>query len=107
MSQECLEVIGNTEVIALADSTRARLVSQAPEPAWPNASQLPPAPGHTRHQKYTSSVVNITMQVWAKILQDGSVGVVALNRGIVQMPVTIPWWLIGLATSKTCEVRDL
>jgi len=53
------------------------------------------------------STMNITTQVWMKELSDGSVAVVILNRGVTKIPVTIPWWLISLATAKTCVVRDL
>ena len=73
--------------------SRARLVLQSPDDpaqAW--------RPGHTP---------NITMQVWAKPLHDGSVAVVAFNRGPTSEMVTIPWWLLRLATVRTCAVRDL
>jgi len=53
------------------------------------------------------SAMNITMQLWMKPLDDGSVAVVAFNRGTMAMPMTIPWWMLSLATAQTCDVRDL
>ena len=53
------------------------------------------------------SPMNISMQVWMKPLEDGSVAVVAFNRGSEAMNVTVPWWMLSLATSQTCAVRDL
>ena len=50
------------------------------------------------------------MQVWAKHLHDGSVGVVALNRGGRALPaggLNITWTMIGLPQTTVAAVRDL
>merc|ERR1712159_46632 len=44
MTSECLEIIGNKEVIAISQDplvARGKLVYQWPEPQWPNATVLP------------------------------------------------------------------
>jgi len=52
--------------------------------------------------------LNITVQVWAKPLADGSFAVVAFNRGGAPVTVAIPWEMIGIGGLRTpAKVRDL
>ena len=51
--------------------------------------------------------VNITVQVWAKRLADGSVGVVVFNRGSAPASVEVTWSMLGLPAAAVGAVRDL
>merc|ERR1712070_1302116 len=94
MSASCLEVIKNTEIIALNQDklvSRAKLVYQWPDTVWPQGV----------------SSINITMQAWAKPLADGSVGVVVFNRGAYTTGLTLIWSMVGLPKGARVMVRDL
>jgi hypothetical protein len=133
MDQACLDVLGNAEIIALnqdARVSRAKLVYQWPMAEWPHANDLPPLPlPSTLHNAdhdgngltaaaaaaaagSKDAPVNISLQAWSKPLADGSVGVVAFNRGGggaagTAASVNITWTMIGLADDVTAGVRDL
>ena len=114
MNQECLDVISNAEIIALnqdARVSRAKLVYQWPMAEWPNAKSLP---GSSSSDGPTAAVmvvkdasVNISLQAWSKPLADGSVGVVAFNRGPTVASVNVTWRMIGLVGGVVAGVRDL
>ena len=119
MSSECLEIIGNREVIAISQDARvarAKLVFQWPDPEWPNASVLPPSmppSPETRAElrdwsvSGTSPTVNITLQVWARSLHDGGMGVVAFNRGRIPANISLTWEALGISAGTEVTVRDL
>ena len=111
MSEECLDIIGNDEILALNQDprvSRAKLVYQWPTAKWPNADSLPGSrllPDETWTPE--DAFVNITLQVWSKTLADGSVAVVAFNRGDKAASMTVTWSMIGLARTAVASVRDL
>ena len=111
MSAECLDIIGNDEILALNQDprvSRAKLVYQWPMAKWPNADSLPGSrllPDETWAPQDVS--VNITLQAWAKTLADGSVAVVAFNRGDKAVSMNVTWSMIGLADTEVASVRDL
>eukprot|EP01052_Picozoa_sp_SAG31_P004238 SAG31_NODE_174_length_21353_cov_23.387974_8_plen_293_part_00 len=105
VSDGCLEVIGNHEIIALATNSRAKLVYQWPDAAWPDSSAIP---GQMPSAQRRNSSINILHQIWAKQMPDGSVGVIAFNRGsdtVVAFPIY--WQTIGLNPRTVARVRDL
>ena len=51
--------------------------------------------------------VNITVQAWAKLLADGSVGVVVFNRGLKPASVELTWSMLGLPTGTVAAISDL
>lgn len=56
---------------------------------------------------FPGSAMDIRMQVWVKPLHDGSKAVVAFNRDIVALPVSILWEWLGLTPTQAATVRDL
>jgi len=111
MSEECMDVIGNAEILALNQDprvSRAKLVYQWPMAKWPNADSLP---GERLLRDQTQApedaFVNISLQAWSKTLADGSVAVVAFNRGDRAASVNVTWSMIGLAHTAMASVRDL
>eukprot|EP00047_Mylnosiga_fluctuans_P024467 m.161442 g.161442 ORF g.161442 m.161442 type:complete len:564 (-) comp9865_c0_seq8:47-1738(-) len=50
---------------------------------------------------------NITIQVYAKPLADGSVAVAVFNRALVSIDYVIAWTLLGLDPGTLARVRDL
>lgn len=110
-SRVCLDVITNKEVLALADSTRGRLVYQYPMAIWPDADRVPPIGSITTDSGVADASVNISLQVWAKALDQrstpGVIGVVVLNRGATPTSLNLTWDMVGLAPSTKVAVRDL
>jgi hypothetical protein len=110
MDKECMDVIGNAEIIALnqdARVSRAKLVYQWPMAEWPNANSLPGEHDDGPTAAVRDAPVNISLQAWSKPLADGSVGVVAFNRGATAASVNVTWPMIGLADGVAAGVRDL
>lgn len=106
-----MDVIGNAEILALNQDprvSRAKLVYQWPMAKWPNADSLP---GERLLRDQTQApedaFVNISLQAWSKTLADGSVAVVAFNRGDRAASVNVTWSMIGLAHTAMASVRDL
>ena len=117
MSKACLDIILNSEVIALNQDkmvSRARLVYQWPDASWPNETWVPPssiwanssapAPPPAGWQQETPDIV---IQIWVKPLHNGDMAVVAFNRGPNQVDVEISWPMIGLSDATSAAVRDL
>ena len=102
MTAGCLEMLRNTEILALATAERAPLVYQWPTAEWPNAKTLPGQPGAPG-----AAAVDIQHQVWAKRMPDGSVGAVAFNRGSAPAAINVTWGMLGLASGARAAVRDL
>ena len=86
MSAECLDIIGNSDIIALnqdANVQRAKLVLQYPNPlpfgantTWVPPQAPPPPEGEPKPPKNaTTRGVEIKLQVWVKPLANGDVGV--------------------------------
>ena len=114
MSAACLAIISNKDIIALNQDplvARAKLVFQFPMKQWPNANRLPPLTagdlGARAEASPVNSFVNITLQVWEKQLADGSVGVVAFNRGEHSVGFTITWDMLGIPAARAAAVNDL
>ena len=113
MTPECMDVVGNSEILALNQDPRvlrAKLVYQWPMARWPNADSLPGE--RLQHGAETRAAakdapVNISLQAWSKPLADGSVAVVAFNRGDTAASVNVTWSMVGLAHQATASVRDL
>eukprot|EP00928_Gymnodinium_smaydae_P055758 TRINITY_DN3923_c0_g2_i1.p1 TRINITY_DN3923_c0_g2~~TRINITY_DN3923_c0_g2_i1.p1 ORF type:complete len:354 (-),score=60.65 TRINITY_DN3923_c0_g2_i1:232-1293(-) len=57
--------------------------------------------------KLPSNWVNISLQVWARPLSDGSIAAVAFNRGGVPRDVDLTWSLLNLPPAERRRVRDL
>ena len=51
--------------------------------------------------------VNIILQVWKKPLHDGSLAVVAFNRGSSTANITLDWSTLGLPQNDEMVVRNL
>jgi len=56
---------------------------------------------------FVMNPMNITTQVWAKPLYDGSIAVVAFNRGNGARDIPITWDMIGLNMNTAANLRDL
>jgi len=54
-----------------------------------------------------TSNTNITLQIWAKALADGSVAALAFNRGQYAIQANLSWSRIGIPLNATAHVRDL
>ena len=118
MSAECLEIIGNSDIIALnqdANVRRAKLVLQYPNPlpfgantTWVPPQAPPPPEGEPKPPKNaTTRGVEIKLQVWVKPLANGDVGVVAFNRQQNDSIVAhITPAMLGLG-GRSADVRDL
>ena len=120
MSKDCLDIIGNEQIIALNQDPnvqRATLVHQWPDPQpfGPNTTwvppQAPPPPEGTPtppHGPAGTMNVSITLQVWAKPLANGDIGVVAFNRNTTETVVAnVTWGMLGLKDGQLEAVRDL
>ena len=117
MSQNCLDIIGNTEVIALNQDplvSRAKLVHQWPDAQWPNATWVPPSsvwPDTSRPPPppvgWPQARPNIVLQVWAKRLHNGDVAAVAFNRGTRPVNASLTWAMLGLSPGAAANARDL
>ena len=109
-------MIANKEVLALADTRRAKLVFQYPMATWPDADKIPPIDSVTDATTAVSATtnndkpVNITLQVWAKPLTPVTtavsapkIAVVIFNRGTQPASLNLTWSMVG--TSEHCESR--
>lgn len=110
MSQECLDVIGNLEILALNQDprvSRAKLVYQWPMAEWPNGNSLSNELLLQDEADEKDVPVNISLQAWSKPLGDGSVAVVVLNRADKAASLNVTWSMIGLPAKALASVRDL
>ena len=87
---------------------------QWPDAAWPNATWVPPssvwpdpAVPSPKPTGWPQRTPDIRVQVWAKPLHGGDVGVVAFNRGPGPATVNLTWPMLGLPAGATASVRDL
>jgi hypothetical protein len=120
MTEECLGIIGNEEIIALNQDPnvqRAKLVYQWPDPLpfGKNTSwvppQAPPPPKDAPGPPHGATMnVSISLQIWVKHLASGDIAAVAFNReqqNGTAIVANITGEMLGLELGMTFDVRDL
>lgn len=90
MSKSCIEIVINNEVIALNQDplvSRARMVYT--DTVWPGMDAVPPNGSAYPAPAPHYAAPKVSLQVFAKPLHTGAVGVVVLNRAThVRRPLT-------------------
>jgi alpha-galactosidase len=81
MAPEIKEILTNKEVIAINQDPLGRQASRA----WKEGN----------------------LEIWAKLMKDGSRAVLLLNRGASEAEITAPWTVLGYPDRLSASVRDL